>query len=210
MENDCVETTLFVKLKNVSDKQLQSSIKVRLLYLVSDSSASLELNGSHLSFNRKNPRIPISLKPGEELTLNVKAKQGIEYNLDALKKEENGRTLDDDEEGKKKKKFSLNDLAKLFDSGNFGKRFLVGQLISKWGIFPLEFKSVKIEIHTPSDFEGIFAESNSWQLKKKSNGNYFICENTSGFQGTVFLPKKDVEQYRLSLPKQASQSAEIK
>lgn len=193
--HDTAESRLTVVLKNVSDRHLDSSIKVRVLYLESDQSAGLSVNGRAMRYDRKNPRLPFSLNPGEEVTLEVKARQGIQYNLDALKKEQ-GRASGEKETGKKPK-FALDDLSKLFGGReNFGRRYLVGPLVSKWGIFPVEFKHVQIEIIVPSDFDAVFPREGVWNKKASSAGNTYTFAGESGFNGVVFLPKADVVEFR--------------
>lgn len=193
--NDTAESRVSVVLKNVSDRHVDSSIKVRILYLESDQSVGLSVNGHGMKFDRKNPRVPLSLNPGEQVTLEIKARQGIQYNLDALKKEQ--RAPSGEKESGKKPKFALDDLSKLFGGReNFGRRFLVGPLVSKWGIFPVEFKQVKVEISVPSDFDAVFPREGAWSRKSGSNGHVYSFEGETGFNGVVFLPKADVAEFR--------------
>ena len=191
--NDESESQLRVVLKNITDKTIETAIKVRILYLLSDHSAQILVNGKHRSFERKNPRIPFTLGPGEMVDLQIKAKQTIQYNLDMIKKETNGTLLNGSEEKTPKKKFELNDLTSLFGKENFGRRFMVGPLVSKWGIFPVDFKQVHLTVTVPADFVGVFPTAGVWQKKEKNSSVVYSFEGTEGFTGALFLPKKDAE-----------------
>ncbi|MBF0406027.1 MAG: hypothetical protein HQM10_01645 [Candidatus Riflebacteria bacterium] len=207
--NDYAQTSLLIKMKNVSEKKLNSSIKVRLLYLINEAAATLEVNGKRVNFSRDNPRIPVTMEPGEILSLQVRAKQGINFNLDAENMKVQSEPSDDENKSSKKK-FALDDLTKLFERENLGRRFMVGPLISKWGIFPLDFKKISIQIQTPSDFEGVFSDPNLWKKKAQSGGKHFVCENGESFQGSVFLPAVDAEKFRSTYQKKASQPSNLK
>ncbi|MBF0499544.1 MAG: hypothetical protein HQM09_05400 [Candidatus Riflebacteria bacterium] len=188
------ESHVLVTLKNITATTVQSSVKIRILYLESENSAQLSVNGHTTRYDRKNPRIPFSLAPAEQITFEVRAKQGIEYNLDMIKKEQ--RNAAADEEGEKESHFALNDLTKLFDRENYGRRFLIGPLVSKWGIFPVDFKHLAIEIVVPRDFDGVFPKDGLWQKKEHSTSVSYIFEGMDGYTGAVFLPRQDVETFK--------------
>ena len=193
--NDTAESRVSVLLKNVSDRHLDSSIKVRILYLESDQSVSLSVNGHSVRYDRKNPRLPFSLDPGQEVTLEIKARQGLQYNLDAMKTEQ--RPPAGEKPAEKKPKFGLDDLSKLFGGReHYGRRYLIGPLVSKWGIFPVEFKRARLEISVPSDFDAVFPREGLWTRSSTGTGHVFRFEGESGFNGVVFLPKADVAEFR--------------
>ncbi len=190
--NEEAESFVKIILKNISDKTIDTALKVRILYLSGDRAAQITVDGKPKNFDRKNPRIVLSLSPGQETELQVKAKHGIQYNLDAAKKEKPDFRPEPET---KKWGFSMGNLARFFERENFGRRFMVGPLVSKWGIFPVEFKHIRVEITVPGDFAGIFPNQegmNAWQKKEKNNGTTFSFEGTEGFSGVLFLPKKDL------------------
>lgn len=187
--NNEAESRLKAKLKNVSDQALKTSIKIRILYLFSDHSATVKVDGERVKFSRENPRIPLEINPGQEVDLEVSARHNIQYNLDAIRKEE-------EENGtKKKSRLDLGDLSRYFEQENFGRRFLIGPLVSKWGIFPVDFQSIHIKVSVPSDFIGIFPVENNWKKSKKSNSSEYSFEGSTGYNGALFLPEKDLPKF---------------
>ena len=191
---DGAESHLKVVLKNVSGKPVVSALKIRILYLLSDQAAEMSVNGKGSRFDRKNPRVAFSLQPNEELTVTLEARQNILYNLDALKQEQEG-TRRDSKNGKDPL-FTLDSLKKLFSQENFGRRYLVGPLVSKWGIFPVPFRQVKLDITVPHDFGGVFPDESLWKKTERGGSTVFSFEGTDGFSGAVFLPKQDVDLFR--------------
>lgn len=187
------ESSLRVVLKNVAEKKVETAVKVRILYLTSDRSAQLFVNGKSRDYDRKNPRIPFSLEPGQTIDLQVKAKHTIEFSLEAWKKEKLESPSSSASEAKKKPRFDLSDLSRLFDNEKFGRRFMVGPLVSKWGIFPVDFQHVKLEINVPSDFVGIFPGGTKWRKNGRGNGIVYSFEGTEGYNGALFLPKTDLK-----------------
>ncbi|MFZ2956057.1 MAG: hypothetical protein WA705_04090 [Candidatus Ozemobacteraceae bacterium] len=189
------ESRLLVTLRNVSDQTVQSSVKIRILYLTSENAVQISVNGKSARFDRKNPRVPFSLGPSEQITFEVKARQGIEYNLDAIKKEQGMNGSDEENKGKKTK-FEVGELTRFFGKENYGRRFLVGPLVSKWGIFPVDFKKVALEIVVPRDFEAVFPHEGLWQKKEHSTSVTYTFDGTEGYTGTIFMPRRDAETFR--------------
>jgi hypothetical protein len=185
-----------ISLKNIGETPIDSSIKVRVLYPLSEHAVQLEVNGKPFRYSRKNPRLPLNLAPGEETTFVLKTRQGINYNLDALKKED----IEEPEgkDGKKKKliNFGIGELTKLFERESFGRRFMIGPMVSKWGIFPVQFEQVSIQIDVPRDFAGVIAVPTGWQDQMRNNSRRFTFSGTEEFAGAVFLPQGEVDAFR--------------
>lgn len=191
---ETAHSSLKVVLKNVSGKPVASSLKIRALYLMGAHGATLKVNGKPQRYDRQNPRLSVSLAPEENLTVDIEARQNILYNLDALKKEPEANSRSSGE--KTGSRFALDDFRKFFGRENFGRRLLVGPLVSKWGIFPVTFRQVRLEIRVPREFEGILPEGSSWQRTERSNTQVFRFEGIEGFNGAVFLPKQDAPAFR--------------
>lgn len=193
------KTSLKVILKNVSSRPVESSLKIRALYLLGDHGASLSINGKPMRFDRRNPRFTFALEPGQELTVALEARQNILYNLDALKKEEeeNRRTRSSGRSSPGKSVQSAFDsLKRFFGQENFGRRYMVGPLVSKWGIFPVPFRRVRLEITVPRDFEGVLPADSPWKRQERGASQVFTFEGTEGFSGAVFLPRQDAAAFR--------------
>ncbi|HOY66979.1 MAG TPA: hypothetical protein PLP29_08820 [Candidatus Ozemobacteraceae bacterium] len=205
LTEETAESSVRVILKNVSEARVQSSLKIRILYLTSESAAQLEVNGKPARYDRANPRIPFALEPGQEIALQLKARHGIQYSLEAADREVSAPALQD-ATPKKKRGFALDDLTSLFDNEKFGKRFMVGPLVSKWGIFPVDFKQVKISVTVPTEFDAILPDSSLWKSSGDRNGKTFSFEGTEGFTGAVFLPKAEADQVRRAQAAQASEA----
>jgi hypothetical protein len=196
--NETAESRLRAKLRNISPEALATSIKVRILYLISDESAVVTVNGKRVPFSRKNPRIPLNLAPNEEIELMVTARHHIHYNLDAIKAES------EKDKDKDKARFGLGDFARFFGKENFGRRYLIGTLVSKWGIFPVDFQKVEIRVVVPRDFVGIVPPNHHWEKKDSGNTRTYIFSGTQGFNGTMFVPQQDLEPVISNLQKVAS------
>lgn len=188
------ESELRILLKNISDSPINSSLKLRILYNISDHSTQVRINGKGIRFSGKNPRFPISLMPGEQVDLEISSRQSIQYSRDALKK-----ALEEKDESDRNKsafsKFGIGDLTKFFERENYGLRYMIGPIVSKWGIFPVEFRKASIRVHVPRDFDGVFPDSELWKTEKKSNATIFIFEGDTGFTGAVFMPVRDVDEF---------------
>ncbi|MBI3038096.1 hypothetical protein HYY75_03445 [bacterium] len=192
LEKENAESRLSVGIKNISDKILETSIKIRILYLLNEDSVKLSINGLPAVYSRKNPRFPFSLSPGQEISLQVSAKQGILYNLDSLKTQNS----DDPKPGKSASSLSIEGFKKFFEKENYGCRFMIGHLVSKWGSFPVDFKNVHLEISIPRDFDGVFPLSGLWTKSERKGDVEYFFNGPEGFSGSVFLPKRDVEGFR--------------
>ncbi len=190
--NDAVSSKVSLELKNVSAEPLKTSLKVRLLYLANDQAVKIQVNGKHIPFDRKQGRLPLSLAAGETLTLVINARQNILYNLDAMKAEAE-RQKDED---KNFRKFALDELTKLFGRENFGRRLMIGPFVSKWGVFPVTFEKVSIEVKIPREFVMIAPPNTAWQVQTTSRNQVCTFNGTDEYAGTVFLPSTDEAAFR--------------
>ncbi len=200
---ETADTRIKVILKNISEKDIQSSLKVRLLYLVSENDVKLNVDGRSVRFDRKAPRVPFRLSPGQQLTVQVEARQGIQFNLDSMKKEIESETPRSEKVGEKVK-FGLGEFTRFFEKENYGLRFMVGPLVSKWGIFPVEFQKVHLEIEAPRTFEAVHPPEIPWKRNNQHNSAVFSFDGADGFSTAVFLPKEDVQGFRKFQEKIAS------
>jgi hypothetical protein len=189
--DNTAESRVKIVLKNVTEKPIESAIKVRILYLLSENSAQLFMNGQAKHFDRKNPRIPFTLQPSQTVELEIKARHSIEFSLDTLKKEKEMEAAGD---GSKKKKFGFEDLKKFFDNEKFGRRFMIGPVVSKWGIFPVDFQRVQLMVSVPRDFTGVFPGKGTWKRSEKNNAVVFSFDGLDEYRGALFLPRTDAEQ----------------
>ena len=183
------ESTLEVLIKNISDNVVKSSIKFRILYPTSKSMVRLKVNGKSANYNRENPRHSFKLASQESLRLELKAKTSINYSVDSV------REALREEAAQAKKRFALQDFSKLFAREKFGKRFMIGPLVSKWGIFPISFKNVSIKVTIPRHFSLFSNNMEKWTENKKANGITYSYTQTDGFSGSVFLPETDVKEF---------------
>lgn len=190
--NDVVSSRVSLELKNVSTEPLNTSLKVRLLYLANDQAIKIQVNGKNVPFDRKQGRLPLSLAAGETLTLVINARQNILYNLDVMKAEAE-RQKDED---KNFRRFALDELTKLFGRENFGRRLMIGPFVSKWGVFPVTFNKVSIEVKVPRDFVMIAPASTTWQVQTTSRNQICTFSGTDEYAGTVFLPSTDESAFR--------------
>jgi len=207
LRNESVDSVIRVILKNVSDKTVSSSLKIRVLYLTSENAVKVTFNGKPMKFERRNPRIPFSLNPNEEVAISIDARQSIQYSLDAVKKE----NAVENQSGRKESKFALGDFARFFDKEErYGKRYMVGPLVSKWGVFPVDFKKVSLSIVVPADFDAVFPTVGAWKKLENRNSTVFTFDGVDGFSGAIFLPQKDVEAFKKIQSSLASDSAKVK
>ncbi len=191
---EVAQSSLKVILRNVSAKPVDSSLKIRTLYLLGEHGASMSVNGKPYRFDRRNPRLAFSLEPGQDLTVALETRQNILYNLDALKKEE-----EEDRRSRspgKSVQNAFDGLKRFFGHDNFGRRFMVGPLVSKWGIFPVPFRQVRLQITIPRDFEGVLPAESAWKRIERGQSQVFTFEGTDGFSGAVFLPRQDVPAFK--------------
>jgi len=202
LTEETADSQVRITLRNISENKVQTSLKIRVLYLTSEAAAQVEVNGRPFKYDRTNPRLPFVLEPGQEITLQVKARHGIQYSLEAAAREQKTVTLED--AAPKKRGFALNELRSLFDNEKFEKRFMVGPLVSKWGIFPIDFKNVKIDIVVPKEYDAVLPDPAVWQTTRDNRSKSFTFEGVDGFAAAVFLPEKDAAAFRQAQAQAAS------
>jgi len=185
------DASLKVQMKNVTDKPLSSSIKFRILYPASESQVRININGKSTRFNRANPRHAFELKPGETISFDINARTSVNYSVDSVRT----ALREQDEESNRKKGFLMEDFTKLFEREKFGRRFMVGSLVSKWGLFPVDFSKVSIEVSVPSEFVVVTANAEMWNQSQSGNTKVFRSETPENFGAAVFLPEGDREDF---------------
>ena len=186
------ESSLKVSMKNVSDKVVNSSIKFRILYPAGESHVRIRVNNKAIKFDRSNPRHAFELKPAETIDFEINARTSINYSVDSVRKALREQA---DEEGKRKKGFLMEDFTRLFEREKFGRRFMVGSLVSKWGLFPVDFVKASVEISVPSEFVMVSPNAEIWQETHSGNTRVFRSEALENFSAAVFLPEGDREDF---------------
>jgi hypothetical protein len=191
IDNDA-QSNIKLTLKNRSAIELKSSVKFRILYPTSENQVRIKVNGSQIKYNRGSPRHSFVLPSQQSIDFEISAKTSVNYSKDSVRE---ALRKESEEQQKKGKKFDLSGLMKLFDREKFGKRFLVGPIASKWGVFPLDFQQVNIEVHVPSDFSIVSPETEKWSKKDKGKEISYSFKSTEGFAGAVFLPENEKEEF---------------
>lgn len=192
--NDTAETAVKLSIRNRSAKTIKSSVKFRVLYPTSTNQIRVKVNGRSIGYDRKSPRHKFSLESNQEISFEISAKTSVKYSVDNIRKslrEEH----ENNQKKKKGKKFDLGGLMKLFDREKFGRRFMVGPVASKWGVFPLEFGKVSIKVVVPNNFTIVAQNSDKWQVSKHGDEHSYLFTNSEDFAGSVFLPISDKEDF---------------
>ncbi len=193
--NSDLSSNLKVTLKNVSEGLVKSSVKFRVLYPTSANAVNIKINGKKISFDRKNPRYSFQLESNAEIKFEISAKQSINYSVDSVRKALREREEGLAKAGKSKKRFAFDEFTRFFDNEKFGKRFMVGPLVSKWGIFPVSFKDVKIEISVPKDFVIFSQFAKNWEEASNNANKTYVFNMIENFDATVFLPESDYKDF---------------
>ncbi len=186
------DSSLKVTIKNITDKPISSSIKYRVLYPAGESHVRIRVDGKSVSFDRANPRHAFELQPGAMINFEITARTSVNYSVDSVRK-----ALRDQEDGnnKRKKGFLMEDFTRLFEREKFGRRFMVGPLVSKWGLFPVDFLKTSIEISVPSEFTMVSPNAEIWKESHSGNTRVFKSEALENFAAAVFLPEGDREDF---------------
>jgi len=186
------DSSIQLTIQNRSDKSLKSSVKFRVLYPTSANQVQIKVDGRAIGYERESPRHQFELASQQSINFHISARTSINYSIDgvreALRKEH-------EEKPEKGKKFDLSGLLKLFDREKFGKRFMVGPLASKWGVFPLEFGKVQLEIIVPADFSMVSQVADQWETRRRGRETTYLFNGVEGFEGSVFLPETDREEF---------------
>ena len=202
IENDFAITSLKAVLENISEKEVSSSIKFRILYPTSISKIDIKVNGKSFKYNPEQPRYSFSLKPNENITFEMKSNVSINYSIDAVRKalkrkEENEKASIRNKKSAKENGRELGEsFMRLFKSNDrFGKRFQVGPLVSKWGLFPVDFEKINLEIRVPENFTVITSFESVWQdISKSKKSTIYRTTDTENYSDAIFLPETDKEE----------------
>ncbi|MBR4570566.1 MAG: hypothetical protein IKO19_07885 [Candidatus Riflebacteria bacterium] len=202
IENDIAVTSLKAVLANISDKEIASSVKFRILYPTTISKISINVNGKSFKYDPENPRYSFSLKPNEEIKFEMNANVYINYSIDAVRKaikrkeEEEKAGVRDAKSVKQKGQDIATSFMRYFKSNDrYGKRFQIGSLISKWGLFPVDFEKINVEIKVPETFTVITSYESSWQdVKKAKKAITYKTADTENYSDAIFLPASDKEE----------------
>ncbi|MBU1107285.1 MAG: hypothetical protein KKB51_11500 [Candidatus Riflebacteria bacterium] len=186
------DTSLKVQMKNVTDKVVSSSIKFRVLYPTSDSQVRISVNGKSTRFDRVNPRHTFELQPGGVINFEIHARTSVNYSVDSVR---NALREQENESGNRKKGFLMEDFTKLFEREKFGRRFMVGSLVSKWGLFPVDFSKASIEVSVPSEFVVVTPNDDIWKQSLSGKTKVFKSDSVENFGTSVFLPEGDREEF---------------
>lgn len=186
------ESSLKVTIKNQSQKPVESSVKFRILYPTSENQVKINVNGKNIGYRRDKPRHVFTLQSGESIIFDLSAKVSINYSVDSVRK---ALREQEKEESDKKRGFLLDDFTRLFEREKYGRRFMVGPLVSKWGVFPLDFAAIDLEIEVPEDFVLVSNSNEAWQETKTRGGRVFRSTSLDGFAAAVFLPESDREDF---------------
>lgn len=203
IENDIAVTSLKAVLANVSDKEVASSVKFRILYPSSLSKISINVNGKSFKYDPENPRYSFSLKPNEEIIFEMNANVYINYSIDAVRKaikrkeEEEKSGVKDARSAKEKGKDIANSFLRFFKSNDrYGKRFQIGSLVSKWGLFPVDFEKINVEIRVPENFTVITSFESAWQdVRKSKKSLIYKTSDIDNYSDAIFLPESDKEEH---------------
>ena len=202
IENDIAVTRLKAVLANISDKEISSSVKFRILYPAAISKVAINVNGKPFKYDPEKPRYSFSLKPNEEITFEMNSDVYINYSIDAVrqaikhKEEEEKGGVRDRKSVKSKGQDIANSFMRYFKSNDrYGKRFQTGPLVSKWGLFPVDFEKLSLEIKVPENFTLITSYESSWQdVKKGKKVITYKTVDTDNYSDAIFLPESDKEE----------------
>ncbi len=203
IDNNIAVTKLKAVLANISEKEISSSVKFRILYPTSISKIDIKINGKAFKYDPEQPRYSFSLKPNEEITFEMNTNVYIYYSIDAVRKSLK-RMEEEKQSGirnaKKSTKAKGQELAESFlrffkSNDRYGKRFQVGPLVSKWGLFPVDFEKLSLEIKIPDNFTIITSFENIWQDVTKSKKIItYKTTDTDNYSDAIFLPESDKEE----------------
>jgi hypothetical protein len=203
IENDIAVTSLKAVLTNISEKEISSSVKFRILYPTSYEKIDIKVNGKAFKYDVEQPRYSFSLKPNEEITFDMNANVYIYYSIDAVRK--SIKNMEEEQKpgvrnAKKSAKAKGQDIANSFlrffkSNDRYGKRFQVGPLVSKWGLFPVDFEKVNIEIKVPEKYTLITSFDYVWQdVTKAKKSIVYKATDIDNYSDAIFLPESEKEE----------------
>ena len=203
IENDYAVTSLKAVLANISDKDISSSVKFRILYPTSVNKIDIKINGKAFKYDPEQPRYSFSLKSNEEIKFEMKANVSVNYSIDAVRKSikrmeeaEKSGIKDAKKSAKAKGQELADSFLHLFKSNDrYGKRFQIGPLVSKWGLFPVDFEKLDLEIKVPENFTLITSYENIWQdVTKGKKITTYKTSDLDNYSDAIFLPVSDKEE----------------
>ena len=203
IENDYAVTSLKAVLANISEKEISSSVKFRILYPTNVNKIDIKINGKAFKYDPEQPRYSFSLKSNEEIKFEMNANVSVNYSIDAVRKsikrmdEENKTGVRDAKKSAKAKGQELAESFMRFFKSNdrYGKRFQIGPLVSKWGLFPVDFEKINLEIKVPENFTLISSYENVWQDKSKSKKiTTYKTTDVDNYSDAIFLPLSDKDE----------------
>lgn len=188
------DSNIKVQLQNQGNSVVKSSVKLRVLYPTSENQIKFKIDGKQASYSRSNPRHEFELQPQQIINFEISARTQVNYSVDSVRKALREQQ-EDEENQKKRKSFLMSDFTSLFEREKFGKRFMVGPIVSKWGVFPIDFSGVEIEISVPSDFVMVTENADKWAETKTGGSKVFRTSDLELFKNAVFLPETDREDF---------------
>lgn len=183
-----------VQLLNQGTSAVKSSLKFRILYPTSDNQVRIKIDGKSKNYNRANPRYEFELQPQQSISVEISARTQINYSVDSVRKALREQE-EEEEKQQKRKTFLMSDFTSLFEREKFGHRFMVGPIVSKWGVFPIDFSGVEIEVSVPSEFVMVSENSDIWNETKSGGSKIFRTNDPELFKNAVFLPESDKEDF---------------
>ena len=186
------ESSLKVTIKNQGKNAVDSSVKFRILYPTSENQVKVRVNGKNIGYRRDKARHSFTLQPDESIVFEMNAKVSVNYSIDSVRK---ALREQEKEETDKKRGFLLDDFTRLFEHEKYGRRFMVGPLVSKWGVFPVDFAAVNVEVEVPEEFTLATEGASAWQEARNRGGRIFKSTAIEGFASAVFLPESEKEEF---------------
>ncbi len=186
------ESSLKVTIKNQGKNAVDSSVKFRILYPTSENQVKVSVNGKNIGYRRDKSRHTFTLQPDESIVFQLNAKVSVNYSVDSVRK---ALREQEKEETDNKRGFLMDDFTRLFEREKYGRRFMVGPLVSKWGVFPVDFAAVNVEVEVPEDFALVTENASVWQESRGRSGRIFKSAAIEGFASAVFLPESDKEEF---------------
>ena len=139
IQDNYAHTVVNTDLRNISQTKAFTSVKFRILYPKNLSSVTIKINGSDFNYTPERNTYNFWLNPNEAVNFHIEADVSVNYSINAVRK-----ALKEEEKAKKNIKTTFaEDFAAYFNTEKYGKRFMTGNIVSKWGIFPLSIKSLK-------------------------------------------------------------------
>lgn len=203
IEGEIAKTNLIAVLTNIADKDITTSVKFRILYPTGLNNIFIKINEKNFKYDPENPRYSFSLKPNEEIKFDMSAHVSVNYSIDAVRKALK-RMEEAEKQGSVKNKSNAKNNARelsesfmrLFKSNDrYGKRFQIGLLVSKWGLFPVDFEKLSLEIKVPENFTVITSFESIWQdVNKDKKYATYKTTDVDNYNDAIFLPLDDKDE----------------